>query len=321
MIDGLDAVLRDILLPAFPVATGGPVPDEGWIRFQPPDDDWRKYVSPLGHDALNVYLVDLREDRRRRTNDRMRTYTDLGAVERPAPRWLTCHYLLTAWTSASPSTSVDPTPGEQLLLYRAAALLMNAEPLTLSRLFLPGGVPPELPEGYAGAELPLTVLPVDGFPKYAEFWGTMGQTHPWKPAVYFTVDLPVVLTERFAGPMITTRTIEYRQAGDPASARVLVQIGGQVTAGGAGIAGARVSLDDPAGPVDATTTDALGRFTFTRLSAGSYTLRANAAGYGETVRPLDIPSPTGEYDLELGRPGEPPEPEPGPKATQKGGAR
>ena len=68
------------------------------------------------------------------------------------------------------------------------------------------------------AELPTSILPVEGFPKLPEFWGTMGVNHRWKPAVYLVVTLPVVLPTEVAGPMVTTRISEYRQTGRPETA-------------------------------------------------------------------------------------------------------
>ena len=38
------------------------ITDEAQVRFQPPDEDWRTYVSNLQRNALNVYLVGLREN-------------------------------------------------------------------------------------------------------------------------------------------------------------------------------------------------------------------------------------------------------------------
>jgi hypothetical protein len=256
-------------------------------------------VSGLDHPALNVYLVDLREDRRLRSNERIRTFTDLGAVDRPAPRRMTCHYLISAWHPAAPTAQFDPTPEEHRLLYRASALLMNADPFVSQEIFAPDPLPLGFPDELAKAELPTSVLPVDGFPKYAEFWGTMGQVHPWKPAVYLTVTLPVLLSDRFAGPMVTTRITEYRRAGQPETAEVWIQIGGQVrTAGGEELPGAWVGIETPTGdPLVQTRTDHRGRFGFDRLGAGGYRLRARAAGHADILREIEVPSAGGEYDL------------------------
>jgi len=46
-------------------------------------------------------------------------------------------------------------------------------------------------------------------------------------------------------------------------------------------------------------TDATGRFAFIRLATGPYQLRASRAGLGVSTRNVTVPSPTGEYDLQL----------------------
>jgi Pvc16 N-terminal domain/Carboxypeptidase regulatory-like domain len=291
VIRDLDEVLRELLLQTF----DEPAPNPQWVRFQPPDDTWRQYVSGLNHPALNVYLVDIRENRKLRSNETVRTYNELGAVDRRAPRRVSCHYLITAWHHATIGPQFDPTPDEHHLLYRAIGLLMNEDPFVPEKIHPATALPDQVKRG----ELPIDVVPIDGFPKYAEFWGTFGQVHPWKPAVYLTVTLPVVLTDQFAGPMVTTRITEYRRAGQPETAEVRVQIGGQLTnASGEAVEGAWVSLESTSGEVqDQVTTDRLGRFTFNQLRKGGYVLRSRPAGLDEIVRSIEVPSPTGEYDL------------------------
>lgn len=46
-----------------------------------------------------------------------------------------------------------------------------------------------------------------------------------------------------------------------------------------------------------TQTNEAGRFTFGNMRAGSYQLRAQALGLAPVLRNIDVPSPTGEYDL------------------------
>ncbi|NUN01408.1 MAG: DUF4255 domain-containing protein, partial [Bryobacteraceae bacterium] len=79
MIDHLDNLLRQVFLSRI-----AEMEDESQVRFQPPDDTWRTYVSNLTvggqpANALNVYLADLRENRTLRSNERVRTY-DNGLV-------------------------------------------------------------------------------------------------------------------------------------------------------------------------------------------------------------------------------------------------
>ena len=39
------------------------------ISFEPPDENWRKYVSGLQQPAINIYLVDIRENHAMRSNE------------------------------------------------------------------------------------------------------------------------------------------------------------------------------------------------------------------------------------------------------------
>lgn len=52
MINHLDNMLRHLFLAHINELT-----DEAQVRFQPPDEDWRTYVSNLQRNALNVYLA------------------------------------------------------------------------------------------------------------------------------------------------------------------------------------------------------------------------------------------------------------------------
>jgi len=274
------------------------------VRFQPPDADWRQYVSNLTvnqqpANALNVYLVELRENRKLRSNERERVIDNGFASNVPAPRRVDCHYLITAWSPATQTPALEPTIDEHLLLYEATAVLMNFQPLVPPEVYAPNPLPPGFPALLASEQIPTVVLPVEGFPKYAEFWGTMGQTHPWKPAVYLVVTLPVALTEEFGGAIVTTRITEYRRADATGAGDVWIQIGGTVLdSAGVALSKAWVGLETlSADLLQNAVTDQAGHFTFGSLSAGSYRLRARATGLGERTRLIDVPSPTGEYDL------------------------
>ena len=76
MIDHLDNVLRTLFLTRVPGLTS-----ETQVRFDPPDENWRNIVATLTVNgdpvnALNVYLVDLRENRDLRANERVRSVAE-----------------------------------------------------------------------------------------------------------------------------------------------------------------------------------------------------------------------------------------------------
>ena len=59
---------------------------EEQIDFRPPDDDWRTHVSGLGtKQALSVFLVELPESRKLRSNVRTRDVQNRIVNESPAP--------------------------------------------------------------------------------------------------------------------------------------------------------------------------------------------------------------------------------------------
>ncbi len=124
MIDLLDMLLFRLFRWQVAELTG-----DAQVRFQPPDEDWRAMVPNIADgsgnpaNSLNVYLVDLRENRRLRTNERARTTVGQDVYETPPPRRVDCHYLISAWSPVQPSPGIDPTPDEHALLAEVARVL------------------------------------------------------------------------------------------------------------------------------------------------------------------------------------------------------
>lgn len=294
MLDRFDNILRTLFMSEVK-ALGSSVSGEQ-VAVQPPDEDWRNSVSLK---SLNIYLIELRENRKLRSNERVRTYENGSVIDTPAPARLDCHYLITAWSPAQ--ESLGKTIEENQLLYEVTEVLMRHQPLIPREVFEPAApVPAELAD-IADLQLPTVVAPVEGFAKYAEFWGTMGEKQPWKPAVYLIVTLPVLLPTMDAGPMVTTRITEYRRTDQPETAEVWVQIGGVVTAPNSSpVAGAWVGLEDAGGRLlQHMETNEAGRFIFANLAIGSYVLRARVAGLNEGLRSIGVPSTDGRYDVQL----------------------
>lgn len=301
MIDHLDNLLRNMLLGP---QTG--LTDPLQIRFEPPDEDWRTWVSglPAGSLALNIYLADLRENRKLRTNFRDHRPENGFILETPAPTRVECHYLITAWSQATAAPAIEPPIDEHRLLHDVLAVLMNSAPLNPSRIYPPASTAlTNVPEIIRNADLPTQILPVEGFAKLAEFWGAMGTNHRWKPAIYLIVTLPVVLTTEVSGPMVTSLITEYMVTGHPEASDIWIQIGGQVVdASGTQpepLPNAWVGLLDTQGDLlQSTQTNALGRFIFGNLRPGDYQLQWSAIGFTpQPAQAITVPSPTGEYDL------------------------
>ncbi len=302
MLRLFDILIRDLLLDRI---AGLTIEDQ--VRFQPPDTTLRTDVANLNRMALSVYLVELRENRRLRSNERARSLDQGTVYTEQVPERVDCHYLISAWSPTQLAPGVDPTLDEHALLYEAATALIRVGALNPSAIYPSGSAKlTAWPARFRDDELPITVAPAEGFPKTSEFWTTMGPGTPWKPVIHLIATIPVVLLREVAGPMVTTRITEYRSTDHPESAEIWIQIGGHALntaaplpdGSPAPVEGAWVQLETPGGEVlQRMQTGPLGRFTFERLSPAQYRLRAVAVGLGERTRLVTVPTETGEYDL------------------------
>lgn len=311
MIDHLDTLLSRLFrLQIAELAT------DGQVRFQPPDDGWRAVVHGMTVNSLNVYLADLRENRKLRTNERERTVVGSDVFETPPPRRVDCHYLISAWSPVDPSNADDPTRDEHALLAEAARVLGERDaldPAEICAATRPPNLPAiAVPAPLVGETVPLTLLPVEGFPKYAEFWGTMGEKSLWKPCIYAVITVALKESPVRAGAMVTTMITDTLQRDAPVSVEALHHIGGQVLEailppppGAAAlppkpVARARVELLDAAGNalVRLTRADGNGRFVLAGIVGGVYQLRASSQSQGPTrLRPITVPESSGNYDI------------------------
>ena len=132
MLDYIDNMLRQLFITRVPGITS-PLQ----VRFQPPDDDWRGYVSTMAQVALNVYMVELKENRELRMAGRTRDVDQGFVTETPLPRYVDVLYIITAWDPAKPQPGVEPTIVEHELLWGVTAALMDADPLDPRQIYFP----------------------------------------------------------------------------------------------------------------------------------------------------------------------------------------
>ncbi|MFD4669930.1 Pvc16 family protein [Lentzea sp. NPDC058450] len=289
MIAHVDRMLRHLLISGV-----AGIDAETQVRFQPPDDTWKQYVATLERDAVNVYLVELRENRGLRSVERTHRLVDGELRTGVPPRRADLHYLITAWSAAAVTPAVEPTVDEHDLLYRVAAVLCEAEPVVPKRVYGAAGLPADFPPALAEAELPAVVMPGEGFAKYAEFWGTMAGTHPWRPAIYLRLTIPVEFGTRATA--VPATTVVTRVADEE-----LITFGGTVVdAAGEPVPHARVRLERPDGTgIGAVESDEDGRYLFQGLAPGDYRVRASAAGLAERVVATRLPDHGDAYRLIL----------------------
>jgi hypothetical protein len=265
------------------------------VGFDIPNSDWRNTVAQsAGGNFLNVYLVEMRENRRLRSNEVVKDWQNGSIVQTPVPLRLDCHYLVSAWTRAGVAATplVEATIDESEILYEAARVLMNSVPLDVGGIYTgaDGAAPPELLD----QPLPMVVASPEGFNKIPDFW--MRMDWPWKPVVELIVTVPVVALQLPAGPPVTTLFTEILQTSVPVSTEELVTIGGAVWSGSARVPGAWVRLIELDRVV---TADPLGRFLLERVPRGTYHFEVLATGHAvaPSIGPVDVPSGSGTYDL------------------------
>lgn len=303
MIDHLDTLLHRLFRNSI-----GELTADAQVRFQPPDEDWRSLVPGITDGAgnpgnsLNVYLVDIRENRKLRSNERDRMVQGSDIFEVPPARRVDCHYLISAWSPVTVSIAIDPTMDEHALLAEAARVLGARDELDPVAIYALSNPPQSPPPVIADERFPLTLLPVEGFPKYAEFWGTMGNKNRWKPCVYSVMTVALKELPVRAGPMVTTTFTRTLVRGNPGTETTRFHIGGAVfdtAVPRRPVPLAWVELLTPASlRVSFTRADAQGRFVFEDVAAGNWQLRASAAPVGVSpLRAIAVPEPTGNYDI------------------------
>jgi hypothetical protein len=298
----LDRLIREVL-----VAQIAAITSAAQVRFQPPDSAFRTEVVNMNALALNVFLVELRENRKLRSNERLRTLDAGTLFTEQAPERMDCVYLISAWSPAQPGPGVEPTIDEHALLYEAVDVLTIEGNLNPTRVYAPGAADLLLwPLRFRDVTLPTRVLHGEGAPKLSDFWSSRGADARWRPVVALTVTLPIALVREVAGPMVTTLMTRYGVSGVPLSDELWMHIGGRVVDTGtplpdgspSPVAGAWVRLETLTGVlVRRTVTDEQGRFRLDQLREAQYRLRTGAVGLGEQTRLVDVPAETGEYDL------------------------
>jgi uncharacterized protein DUF4255/carboxypeptidase family protein len=288
MIGAADAILRRILTAGVPGLT------DDKLSFQPPDDTWRQRVGSNAGVSVNVYLAEIEEDRKLRSNVRDRV-VEAGIVhERKAPERLRLTYLVSAWNAVGDSPANAATEAEHDTLSFVAQSLYRAAPLNAARVLTPAQLA-LVPAGMREIDLPTTIAAQEAPEKLSHFWGTMGKVHSHKPVIGLMVTVPVTYAESVTDGVVLT--IDTGLQPDR-----LIEIGGHVLDAIGSNAG------NPQPVVDATivfTTLAGRRAAGTRslrdgsfvvdgLPAGSYELQFAADGYPSTAPvPITVPPPSG----------------------------
>ena len=276
MFADLDESLRQLLIQRGNLNSG-----EIDIAFEQPTRDWAAGISKP---TVNLYLYDIRECKE---------------LANPAP-WVTRTGPNNTVFKSRPNVRVDLT-----YCITAFANAVEDEHRLLTRALITLFQYPNLPEdmlqgSVAGQEIrTFAAQPNSVMSSPADFWGALD--NDMKPSIDYRVTLSVDLTQELpVGMALSSQFKLGRKVGDEEAVRVEelpMQIGGTIHQGEdveQGISGATVTLLERA--LDATTDD-LGRFTFSGVPAGSYTLVVAAPGADERRREIQVPS--GSYDVSI----------------------
>jgi len=246
MLDALDesikAVLREV---------GGLDPDEVDVAFDAPDREW---AARVGKPTVNCYLYDIRENLELRGNEWSveRQANGRTVAKKHAPRRFDLSYVCTAWTA--------DIEDEHRLIWRVLSTMIRC---------------PELPRHLLKGDLAELTWPVitevaqpDGLLRDpADVWSALDNRI--RPSINVVVTLPLADSDPLEAPLVLTRRLRFDENGQ---SNEFIQIGG-VVAGedGAPLSSVVVRVKDHA---FTTVSASDGRFWFTGLAVGSYTLVA-----------------------------------------------
>ncbi len=286
MIADLDDTLKQLLIDEFPIRNG-----EIDIRFDQPKREWS---SRLTKPTINFFLYDVRENQALRQHqwERVRNGNSRGRLDtamlKRTPYRLDCLYMLTTWAN-------EPEDEHRLLSS------------TLAALFRFPKIPRERLEGTLvnqPYDIHMALARQDRLTNPAEVWGALDNELRPSISVIFTlavdpwVEMPVPLTSTFI--MQTGQSDPDEESiTEGAENQPNLSIRGTVTSKKepeTPLPGLSVALKDTG---YMTMTDGEGRFAFSKLQTGRYTLMV-LPEKGKLVEfEIEVPSEEGNYNLEM----------------------
>jgi Pvc16 N-terminal domain/Carboxypeptidase regulatory-like domain len=297
MISDFDRTLEKLL----EQESGTPLPFD--LSFAMPKKDF--IVKSTNKNTLNCYLYDISEDRELRSVEPLLKRQPDGTVETtPAPARIKLSYCITAWSPVQTTQTIEPELDEHRLLSQVLVALLKY---------------PVLPPNVLVGELAKQEPPISTFvampndkKSTSEFWNAIGGQ--LRPSLDYTVTISLDYQSPIKeGRMVTTLRPRYGVGADigtadehiQGTADERIQIGGFITdntPASKPIDQAWVVLTESGQPPETSQiqiTDKEGHFTFSRLKQGTYNLGVRADSYGEGNRVIEVPSPTGEYNVRL----------------------
>jgi hypothetical protein len=282
MIRDLDDTLKAILDdPASPTELRN-----ADVSFEAPD----KGFAPA-QATVNLFLYEVKENRELRDPVPITEKVGDIFVRRRPPVRADCTYIATTWSSQVGAAKV----AEEHRLLSQALLWLSRFPI-IPVGFLQGSlINPPFPH-------PTMVAQMDGNKNAGEFWSALGI--PPRPAFYLTVTIAMNLGIQVPeGPPVVTKEIHLKRKMPPGVTEPMLEtffgIGGTVRNANtlAAITNAQVTILELE---RATVTDQEGRFHFSDLEEGNYTLRAAATGFATADKAILVPGTVlNAYDVSL----------------------
>ncbi|HEY86250.1 MAG TPA: DUF4255 domain-containing protein [Chloroflexi bacterium] len=253
------------------------------IRFEQPKREWS---ARLNRPTVNLFLYDVRENVKRRTQSPAWLETGGGGnsiTQTHQPIWMDLHYMITAWTK-------DPQDEHRLLSNVIMAFLRH----------------PYLPENVQEGELaenpmekPIKVAQYDALQNMDKLWAAMD--NEYHATVDCTLSLALDPFEEITTPVVKTIDVSTGQSFTPGSGLFEDQGDSLRSWSVAGTVHSGESLEDirlillERGqyiPIDPA-----GRFFITNLREGEYTLDVLVEGRAAEQHILTVPSD--DYDIEV----------------------
>ncbi|HWR26448.1 MAG TPA: Pvc16 family protein [candidate division Zixibacteria bacterium] len=253
--------------------------------------------------TINLFLYDIRENVELRSNETRFERLNAHVIAHRPPLRISCSYLITAWPVSGDRLPEEELPLEEQHLLSQILEVLSKYP-TIPKRFLQGSLkPPEppLPQGsiwWEDPPLPMVTLHPDALKNLSEFWTSLGSRI--RPSITVTATISMPVFADVTGPIVTTK-ITGIDLGKGRIEESMVQIGGQVITIGEG--GRKLGI--PGVLVDIlnagvhTTTDSEGRYSFSRVPAGTHTIRAVVVGFEPKTQPLVVPGRPEDYDITL----------------------
>jgi hypothetical protein len=276
MFAEIDETIRQLLVQRGLLNSG-----EVDIAFQMPTRQWAASIS---RPTINLYLFDIRENTELKNPNPwvVRRGPNNNAIKSRAEVRMELTYKVTAFANT--------VEDEHRLLARALVTFLQ-NPL------LPQDV---LHDSLSGEEIPTTVASNGPAQGLADYWGAM--SNDVRPSLDYRITTRIDLSQEIEVGLALTSQLITRQVEGQADAGPMeassFRIGGSIHRRGepeAAISAARLTLVERGLDIS---TDSLGRFVFSGVPAGTYTVRVLAPDIDEEVF-ATFQVPANNYDIEI----------------------